>query len=53
MDNKNVNQNRDFNKNTQQPKDSFSKKLGDKMERLGEKISRKGDEIEHSQDSKR
>ena len=55
-------ENPNFNKNSK--KDSFTRKLGDKVERVGEKISEKGapglgksvrdlgDRIEHSRDNK-
>jgi hypothetical protein len=52
MDNKNVNQNRDFSQK-QEPKKGFGQKIGDKMERLGDKFSRKGERSENSRDSQR
>lgn len=49
MDNKKTT---DFNQKINSNKESFTKKLGDKLERLGEKIAEKGDQIEHSRDRK-
>jgi hypothetical protein len=52
MDNKNVNQNRDFSQK-QEPKKGFGQKIGDKMQRLGDKFSRKDERSENSRDSQR
>lgn len=52
MDNKNVNQSRDFSQK-QEPKKGFGEKIGDKLERLGDKMSRKGEHTENPRDSQR
>lgn len=52
MDNKKVNQGRDFSQK-QEPKKGFGDKIGEKLERLGDKISRKGESTENPRDSQR
>jgi hypothetical protein len=50
MDNKNVNQNRDFSQGKEPKK---GQTIGEKLERLGDRISRKGENTEHTRDSQR
>lgn len=53
MENKNINQGRDFTPKQNQKK-GFAEKVGEKMEQLGDKFSRKVDNTkEHFRDSQR
>lgn len=50
MDNKNVNQNRDF---TQGKEPKKTQTIGEKLERLGNKMARKNEGAEHPRESQR